>query len=427
MAKTLKIILAFIVSWMFFFPITFTFLPPSINSKMLMAILGVLFVVSDIIHGKIQTDINKSFIIILVIASIFSINCFLSVVYNNTDEYGYATYVISMLVWLGAAYAAFRMIGYAHGHNSIRLISNYIIALCAVQCIVALMIYYIPSLNSFFRHYTVIADLSSSYESRLYGIGTQFDVAGIRFAAALILCAAMIMDNPLDDKSVLLYLTSFCIIFILGNMMSRTTSVGAFISLLYLVFKSGLWKFNVSKGESNVLRLSFYFLLLTIPLLICLYMISYNQIRGLVDFGFEGIIHLMETGEWDSHSTSILQGMWNIWPQNFKTWIIGDGYFSDPNNPKLFYMGTDVGYARMIFYCGLLGLSAFVSFFVYLTRNYMKKFTDYSSLFFLLFILQLAVWCKVSTDIFFIYAFYYPIFCKKDKDLQSVAYEEDPV
>lgn len=413
MAKTLKIILAFIVSWMFFFPITFTFLPPSINSKMLMAVLGVLFVVSDIIRKKIQTDIDKSFIIILVIASIFSISCFLSVVYNNTNEYSYTSYVISMLVWLGAAYAASRMIGYAHGHNSIKLISNYIIALCAVQCIVALLIYSIPSLDTFFRHYTVIADLSSSFDSRLYGIGTQFDVAGIRFAAALILCTAMFLSNPLDDKSILLYMTSFCIIFVLGNMMSRTTTVGAIISLLYIILKSGLWKLSVSRNEVNILKLLFYVLLVSIPLIVCLYKFSYD-FRELMGFGFEGFIHFMETGEWDSHSTSILQGMWNVWPQNFKTWIIGDGYFSDPNNPKLYYMRTDVGYARMIFYCGLLGLSIFMSFFVYLTRNYMKRFKDYSSLFFLLFILQLVVWCKVSTDIFFIYAFYYPLFCKKD-------------
>lgn len=59
--------------------------------------------------------------------------------------------------------------------------------------------------------------------------------------------------------------------------------------------------------------------------------------------------------------------MW-IWPDNPMTWLIGDGYFNNPinSNPYYigpastnYYMGTDVGYCRFIFYFGLIGLSAF--------------------------------------------------------------------
>lgn len=60
-----------------------------------------------------------------------------------------------------------------------------------------------------------------------------------------------------------------------------------------------------------------------------------------------------------------------VFPDNLKTWIIGDGYFSNPYNTDPFYigtrsrgyyMGTDVGYLRFIFYFGLIGLSAFIAF-----------------------------------------------------------------
>ena len=45
--------------------------------------------------------------------------------------------------------------------------------------------------------------------------------------------------------------------------------------------------------------------------------------------------------------------------------MIGDGYFADPFDPSAFYMGTDMGYIRFIFYCGMIGL-AFFFFLFYL-------------------------------------------------------------
>ena len=67
-------------------------------------------------------------------------------------------------------------------------------------------------------------------------------------------------------------------------------------------------------------------------------------------------------------------------------------------------MGTDVGYLRFIFYFGLIGLSAFIAFFMKTYNLCVKRFTEYKLLFFMLLILNFLIWFKVSTDIFPIFA-----------------------
>lgn len=414
MSRIFKIFLAFIVSWMFFFPITFTFLPQSINSKIMMAVIGLVIMAYDIVRGKNKNYTDRSFIIILMLSSLFSLVCYGSTALNNTSEYTYSTYVVSMLVWLSAAYTSFRFIKRAYGYSSIRLISNYIIALCVVQCFLAMLIDIFPSINYFIRQYIVLAE-QMNYEHRLIGVGISFDPAGIRFSAALIICAAMTIDNALNNKYIIAYLISFFIIFIIGNMLSRTTMVGALVAIAMLIYKSKFWEGFTSKGVVNILRNLAIIIILLVPIVLVFYNNSLS-FRELCDFGFEGFINYIQTGKWKTHSSDILQGMWSVWPDNIKTWIIGDGYFTNPDNPHLYYMGTDVGYARLIFYCGIIGLTIFGCLFLYLSTYFKEKFPKYSYLFGFLLILQLAIWIKVSTDIFLILAFYYPLIFQKDSD-----------
>ena len=102
-----------------------------------------------------------------------------------------------------------------------------------------------------------------------------------------------------------------------------------------------------------------------------------------------------------------------ILPDNLKTWLIGDGYIENPTtiDPyytgeviKGFYMGTDVGYLRFIFYFGIFGLLTFIAFFIAITKDCMKKFHTQSTLFLLFLAVNLIGWFKVSTDIFLVFA-----------------------
>lgn len=105
-----------------------------------------------------------------------------------------------------------------------------------------------------------------------------------------------------------------------------------------------------------------------------------------------------------------------IFPDNLKTWIIGDGYMaSGANDPYYigpadygFYMNTDAGYSRFIFYFGLIGLLTFMLFFVNVWRECTQKIKNVGLFFMAILVLNFCIWIKVSTDLFVIFA---PFLC----------------
>lgn len=159
-----------------------------------------------------------------------------------------------------------------------------------------------------------------------------------------------------------------------------------------------------------------------IPFLVNLYhedVTFHKNIR----FAFEGFFSLAETGKWEVQSNEILKDMF-IFPDNWKTWIIGDGYFNsiDPYYVSRrdfkygYYMGTDVGYLRFIYYFGVIGLAAFSWFFCAVTAVCRKRFPRYAMFFGFLLLLNFLVWFKVSTDIFVVFA---PFLCLAPEFLED--------
>ena len=101
-----------------------------------------------------------------------------------------------------------------------------------------------------------------------------------------------------------------------------------------------------------------------------------------------------------------------VYPETLKTWIIGDGYFSNPKSDPYytgeiypgFYKDTDVGYLRFIFYFGVTGLLLFSSFFLQVGRSCIQRIPQHKQLIYLLLVVNFVVWFKVSTDIFLVFA-----------------------
>ena len=138
MWKLIKIFLAGVAVSCYFFPFEFTFLP-GVNTKMAMAGVGLILYAIDLAKGRVG-QINKSGFQIAVIAALVSLCGLTAVIYNNTNDYTYATYIVSMFVWLGGAYTAIKIVKWLHGYVSVELLGNYVIGVCVGQCVLALMI-----------------------------------------------------------------------------------------------------------------------------------------------------------------------------------------------------------------------------------------------------------------------------------------------
>lgn len=397
----------------YFFPFEFSFLP-DINTKMAMAGFGLLLLTVELARKR-QSMIDGSFLQLSAWAAGVSLIGFLSVVVNDTHAYTYATYLVSMWVWVSGAYVVTRAIRGMHGGISVELVCNYLIAVCVVQCLIAFAMSQVPALKHFVDGFLGSTGFMGKMENRMYGIGASLDVAGSRFSAVLVMIAyqmTRLAETPRRGW-VILYLVAFIIVVVIGNMMSRTTSVGAIVALLYLFWRSRIFTLHLTSGMSRLYGWLVAALLVAVGLTVYGYQTN-PAFRANLRFGFEGFFSLVEEGRWDVHSNEILKEMY-VFPDNTKTWLIGDGYFDNPNEAEPYYVGpvwhgfyqnTDVGYLRFIYYFGIFGLGAFVLFLLKTGQICMKRFTNQQSLFLVVLLLNFLVWFKVSTDLFLVFALF---------------------
>ncbi len=397
----------------YFFPIEFTFLP-GINTKMAMAGFGLVILMFQLAR-KEQPHIDKSIFNLSIIACIISLASLIAVTYNETPDYTYATYIVSMWVWLSGAYVVITLIRALHGYVSVELVCNYLIAVCTAQCISALMIDSIPAFKEIIDTYVSgfgFVDTSKiSHGKRMYGIGAGLDVAGLRFSAVLC-CIGYITSriaNSNNKSKIWIYLVCFVIIGLVGSMIARTTIIGVGLALCYWTIR--LFTAETTQEKKHLWGWLLGIIIVSLLIIVPLYNNNPN-FKANTRFAFEGFFSLVEKGRWEVRSNEILLNMY-VFPDNLKTWLIGDGYIENPikTDPYYtgeviggYYMGTDVGYLRFIFYFGVFGLLALIAFFITITRNCIKQFPTQRALFILILAVNLIGWFKVSTDIFLAFA-----------------------
>ena len=428
MIKLVGIAITAILTSFYLFPFCFTFLPTA-NTKMIMAGFSLVILIYRLgKHGgaMIDNDVMK----LSIVAGIVSMIGWLSAVFNNTLDYTYTTYIVSMWVWLGGAYTLTVFMSSVHGGISARLMCNYMIAVGSLQCLVALGMDYFPWLKNFVDSFLYGEGFMGKMPDRMYGIGCALDVAGAKFAALIVmifyfLAAGLKGYQDLSLKYLYFYIIALIIIAVIGNMISRSTAVGIIIGFIVFLayWNTHPQKLIVRYNKWNVVGSLLTIFVLGIFLFVYLYDNS-PAIHKHLRFAFEGFFSLVEEGEWHVGSNDMLKNM-VVWPDNLKTWIIGDGYFDSPqkydpyyigNNPTEYYKGTDIGYLRFIFYFGLIGLASFIWYFCFVARCCIKRFPAYQFMFLGILFVNFAMWFKVASDIFVVFAPFLCISTQEDSE-----------
>lgn len=344
MSKMIGMLVLTVITSLYFFPIEFTFLP-GVNTKMMLATLG-LIVLGLRMGRRGDATIDKDFSTLSLWALGVSLAGFAAVVYNNTYDYMYATYIMSMWVWCGGAYTVVSLIRALHGKASVVLVGNYLVAVCVMQCVLAMIISSYPSFDQFVNHYVAglgFVDMKTLKDAqRMYGIGASLDVAGTRFSAILVLTAYMMTHIDLKKKkwSLCLYMIAIFIIGIIGNMISRTTTIGVLICLVYFIYEL-LFHVRDELSRKKLIGIFVGISILGLSISVLLYQTNV-EIKENFRFAFEGFFSLAEKGKWDVHSNEILKKM-VVLPDSFKTWVIGDGYMDNPYYLDPYYIGPKWG------------------------------------------------------------------------------------
>ena len=401
-------ILTILVSF-YIFQVQFRFLPMGLNTKIIIAAIGVFIFGVQCIHTH-EIRMSRRTLVSILLAVAFSIWCLFCITMNGTDDNTYTNYCWrSFGTWLGGAYAVCFFLRRRHQRMDLELLTRYMAIVCIAQCAIALLSDNVPFVKRIVD--SLIYGGPEEYQplNRLYGFGAALDTAGVVFSVTLVLVAHQIVQwqkNPTGKRFLSSYLIAFILITIVGNMIARTTTVGAAIGLGYILFSYiRIQRGGFIAGEN----MRFYGILA--GLLIAAIVISvslYNSspvFKEHLRFAFEGFFNWAETGDFSTDSTDKLNSVMWIWPEDTRSWIIGTGIFGH------YVYATDIGYCRFTLYCGLPGLALFSIFFIFNHLSIQAKFRHSSFLSLCLIAITFIIWIKVSTDIFFIDAL---LFCLDD-------------
>ncbi|MFT4202928.1 MAG: hypothetical protein QM610_03355 [Chitinophagaceae bacterium] len=401
-----------LILWMLvffqFYPVFFTFMP--VSMRVVISFLGMglwlLKVLSYYLPSQHTVIAKKRFLALFVPLLGMTVLSIVSMNFNGTGDTQFLYYFSTPLLMLSSGYFTVWVFRRFYGERlSFQVIAYYCVGVVFFQLCLGLAMY----LNGGFRNFLLsktqegIVQLNNrGTVGRFMGFGAFFMNLGVANGVGLLLASIILKNHRVYslggwDKIKI----SFMLIFIgiLGMFQARTT---LFCDLFMLAFMSvSSLRLDYAMMKNGILRVFNIMLVAALFLLsiVALFpeFIASNNIA--FQYGFEMFESVSQGNGLKTHSSDLLSWMLTIWPKSSKTWLIGDAWYIDPNGG--FYMRTDVGYARLIFYFGIFGMLLFyiyeiavvwcsfykiarlsVAFLIYFTLMVLlinlKSFTEYT-------------------------------------------------
>ena len=338
-------------------------------------------------------------------------------------DIAYVSYFFSLLLVFFAAFFVqncFKKYGCYNFYD----ITDAIIIVVFVQVIISFIMYLNPEIKAILfsvLHFSAkdreIIDWNGGI--RLIGFGSTFFGSGIVNGLALILLSFKLRFQPLSFFHFFIFSFFYLIILFGGMMMSRTTVIGALVGLI-CYFPSSAYRLVLTNKFLYLIRTVLIMLIVCLCFFIVLPFSIKEKIAVLSEYSFELVVNYVEGTGVSSTSTNRLREMYETYPDNLKTIIIGDGFYTAPDASGGYYKQIDIGYFRLIFYFGILGLFFFILFQYSVIRMACKSFPKMKLSFYLCFILFLLLNLKGVADIvFFVLLF---IFNNENKENKSFTY-----
>ncbi|WP_271141453.1 hypothetical protein [Gallibacterium sp. AGMB14963] len=321
---------------------------------------------------------------------------------------------ITPVIYLFAAYFLYRFAVVVYGNVDYQRLSGIWINVVVIQSVLTLCVNLLPFMQDlllFLVRYSegrglIVASLEQG--NRFIGFGTQFFGSGIIYALTIILLAFRLAQQriglPFIRDLVLLAFIS-----LVGLLLARTVLVGIAIGAVIFCYQ---------RYFTDYYRLAWFCFLLIPTALLLLLIFLYAVLNNLLGidllhsklfyFAAELFINLFSGAGLETESTDILLEMYQILPTTLATWLIGDGFYLAQNSlDGLYYMGTDVGYLRIIFAVGLVGLIVNLMTHSYLTAKIMALKSQRALLYFALLTLYVILLIKGMISFIALLGYFY--------------------
>lgn len=367
-------ILTIFLLFFYFFPIYPVFLP--LPTDRLIEALGLFYVVTNL-RKNTSVLSNKYLLRILGLFIVYFCVSFFAQ-FRNSDgmETTFIKKSFDLILFMFSSFLICSL--YIRNNRDVFFIKilELVVYTFMIQGGVSLLFYFVPSL---YTSYSSIlrADINEGIlsrahlvELRLMGVGNAFFSGVIKYGVSFIILNFLRYNRAsVFYRNNLFFYVSLVFIAVVGILTGRTFFI---IIALMLVFHL---LFNIRRFDKLIIRA------IGLPVILALaigpFIFLFNNFLEVgrfdktFNFAFELFYNLQDDEGLSTHSSEKTLSMY-VWPDNLQTWLFGDGKFqlSDGN----YYMDTDVGYVRLIYYFGVIGTLVFF-FIQYKLLRYVKELT----------------------------------------------------
>lgn len=348
--------IAYVIAFTYLFPISIQLLP--ISTDLILHIISILYLIfwrkAVINVGHYKLCILSIFVIILSL---------LHTVINQSFDFSLLVKFVASLLFIPSSILVIDIIKKTTCSFSEITVLEWIVYTTIGQAIISLLLFIQPALMDIWLSVMKLTDAGESIASSSAGFRLiafakyQFANMAVMYGLAL-LCAITIAfsgESKLYNNHKPIFYISVILICVAGVLSARTFFIILLLAIIYASFL--LWK---KKGSKSILYIIYLSVIVILLITMAISLLEDSEYARTYKWAFEWLINFQDNGKLHTDSTSTLSDMY-IYPEQTKTWLIGDGLFSNQNGT--FYKDTDAGYIRSLFYWGIIG-----SFIYYLIQ-----------------------------------------------------------
>lgn len=343
-----------------FFVYFFPFKAYGFDPRLLVFLFFFIYMIKDglLLNRKVKCRYIKT-LFYPVLMSLFTV---LSSVVNTITENTFIIFPFQVIYLLLLSYCIYYITKRFCKVISFYVITRYFLMTLVVQSVIAIVMFVNQPICLFLFDLQGI-DLTSRvikmyFGVRLIGLGCFYFGAGAIYGLGLIAIMPFMLKAKNKQQLIKLILL-YVYIFIVGIFFARTAMIGCVFSIVYLIFCILIPK--MCNKIFLVFRQFIIYLTVFGIALVFIYTSSpklQEDYGDIIDFGFEAFINLVENGELSTASSDgLTEYHLSIWPQNQKTYYIGDMRWTKGDS---YYGDSDVGYVRLLFYFGVPGVILFL-------------------------------------------------------------------
>lgn len=343
-----------------FFVYFFPFKAYGFDPRLLVFLFFFIYMIKDglLLNRKVKCRYIKT-LFYPVLMSLFTV---LSSVVNTITENTFIIFPFQVIYLLLLSYCIYYITKRFCKVISFYVITRYFLMTLVVQSVIAIVMFVNQPICLFLFDLQGI-DLTNRvikmyFGVRLIGLGCFYFGAGAIYGLGLIAIMPFMLKAKNKQQLIKLILL-YVYIFIVGIFFARTAMIGCVFSIVYLIFCILIPK--MCNKVFLVFRQFIIYLTVFGIALVFIYTSSpklQEDYDDIIDFGFEAFINLVENGELSTASSDgLTEYHLSIWPQNQKTYYIGDMRWTKGDS---YYGDSDVGYVRLLFYFGVPGVILFL-------------------------------------------------------------------